>query len=114
METTSPTSTQHTAVKPMRARDFAFAMAIVVHGALGLLWAGMILLIRDLRDCFMTECDGVTGAEWAADLTAWTIGGVSWAALTYLFVKSMHKRSIYWAFLVSPGWFVVATCSPAA
>ena len=126
MPTTSPTPTQHSSVEPIlappsrtadRIRQAAYVLAMVVHGILALLFAGVVLVARDLRDCGIfstTECDGATGGESAADLSALAIGAASWAALTFFFFKSKDKPRVYWAFLISPAWFFVATRIAAA
>jgi hypothetical protein len=93
-----------------------FALVIVIHGILGLLWAGVVLAARSFRDCswWGSGCDGVTGSEWAADLTVWAIGGGTWLALAYLFFRWMRSSRIYWGFLIAPVWAYAAVQFAAA
>ena len=91
------------------------AAVVILQLVLGLIWVGIVLLGRSLRDCpFMESCNGTTSAESVTDLVVFGLGGVSWVAVTAYVYRSFERTGSYWRVLLAPAWFVLAVCASVA
>jgi hypothetical protein len=95
--------------KDFSPNSIAVACALAFHAILGLVWLGLGLLGRSLRDCPILEpCNGTTTAESATDIAVLVIGCLTWLAVTIAIVQLIERRGSYLPVLLAPAWAMLA------